>query len=312
MAGNRSIFTKENNYAIDSFPTLSSLPPDKVNEANELQTLMMTINKTDQQNTRMNQLLVELADYYIDPNTWDHMQDCIFNLESNYLNIYHEFTSYIDIAEANINTYINSKETDMTNFVNQKETDVVNFVNTQETAMTSMKDSYISIVNQKESEMEDLDSRTERYWQKWNATSVGQTDYNIFDTSGYNTALPTSATIDIDVQNIDVIINGIRQVPYEDYDKKQDSNGLYTIITLKGNASSLVNVGTEVFAMYYKNVGKLYFKHAVTHQAGGRDQITVSEPMFDTNLTNKINNQINTSTTVSTNAFKGQVWFAPI
>mgnify|MGYP000970293926 FL=1 len=349
---NRSVFTSENNYTIDSFSTLSSLPADRASEADELHTLMMTINKTSDQTTRMNQLLIELAPYYINPESWNRIGDCIINLETNWMNIYNqfitytnnketEFTNFVNTKETDVNNYVdtettsvtnfvnqketemtsmtdsytdyvNNKETDMTNFVNQKETDVTNFVNDKETSMTSVKDAYIATVNQKELEMQDLDSRTERYWQKWNASSTGQTDYNIFDANGYNTSLPTSATIDIDVQNIDVVINGVRQVPYEDYDKKQDTNGQYTILELKGNAVNQIVIGTEVFIMYYKNVGKLYFKHATTHQAGGRDQITVSEPMLDTNLENKLNNNINTSTTVSTSSFTGQVWFAPI
>jgi hypothetical protein len=310
MAGNRSVFVAPD-YSVDQFPTLYNLPPELAGDAQELQQLQMTANKTAEQNTRMNNLTSELANYLINPETFNHFADCIFNLESNWLNIYHEFTDYIDQAQQNIDTYINNKESDMNNFVNQKQIDITNFVNTKEAEMESVKDAYLAAVNKKEKELQDLDSRTERYWQKWNASANGQTDYNLFDPTAYNTTLPTTATIDIDMENVDVVINGVRQCPYIDYDKKQNEDGQYTIITLKGNASNLVNIGTEVFVFYYKNVGNLYFRHASTHEAGGRDQITTSEPMLDDNLSNKINNYIVVSDTTPTNPFKGQIWFAP-
>ena len=332
MAGNRSVFVSPD-YAVDEFPTLYNLPPELAGDAQELQQLQMTVNKTADQITRMNNLTSELANYLINPETFNHFTDCIVNLESNWLNIYNEFTTYINQAQANIDTYINNKENEMTTFVNQKQieitqysdtikqeiidfvnqnkTDVTTFVNNKETEMTNIKDSYIALVNQKSNELQDLNTKTDTYWQKWNASSAGQTDYNIFDPSAEN-PLPDSAVLNFDISRIELTINGTRQTPYDDYDRKQDSNGQYSIITLKGNASSLVNVGTEVFMFFYKNVGSLYNKHASTHQAGGRDQIVVSEPMLDDNLTNKINNQIYIGDTAPTNSFVGQVWFAPI
>ncbi|MDV3426148.1 MAG: cytochrome P450 [Bacillota bacterium] len=316
MAGNRSVFVGPD-YKIDSFDTLYSLPPEKVQDADTLQQLMKKTNKTASEITQMNNLMVELAPYYINPETWNHMGNCITNLETNWMNIYHSFTEYIDEAQADIDTYINNNKTVITNFINQKEVDITTFVNTREqeivdfvtakeNEMTDIKDSYVALVKQKELELADLDSRTVRYWQGWNATTNGQFEYNIFDVNGFNKDLPEDAILNIDPNSIELTINGVIRAPYVDYRIKNDGN--YKTIQLLGTSVNNIVAGTEILIFYYKNVGKLYFNHAVTHMEGGRDPITVSEGMLSDSIKYKINNNI-VDNIQPTTPFQGQVWF---
>lgn len=99
---NTSVFTKENGYQVDVFQSVSTLPPDKYQDAQTLQNLMGTINKTSDQISQMNTLLVELAPYYISPQTWTHLCDCIHNVEGNYLVIYNDFIATVNAQLAKI------------------------------------------------------------------------------------------------------------------------------------------------------------------------------------------------------------------
>lgn len=94
------------------------------------------------------------------------------------------------------------------------------------------------------------------------------------------------ANLNISEQNIDLIINGTLMTPNEDYVIL--NNGNFDTIRLTSNASSLIGAGTEVMAKWFKNVGKLYFKHASSHGAGGSDPLIVTEGMLESAITTKL------------------------
>jgi len=87
---NRSTFVAPD-YIPDSFPTLYDLPPEKYANAQRLQTLMAKSNKSSDEITEMNNLIVELKNYYISPETFNKFTDCIYNMESNFIQIYNDF-----------------------------------------------------------------------------------------------------------------------------------------------------------------------------------------------------------------------------
>ncbi|MBZ9622837.1 hypothetical protein G9F71_008225 [Clostridium sp. FP2] len=219
-----------------------------------------------------------------------------------------EMTTFITDKKTEVNNFTTAKMDGILTYTNNKQQETTDFVNIKQAEIKDKKDYFINLVNQKEIQLSEMDTRTKRYWQKWNSTIDGQVEYDIF-TNGFNLSLPPEAILNIDPENIDLSINGSQQIPYEDYEIKAD--GQYKKIIIKGNAKNLIVTGTEVIIKYYKNVGKLYFKHASTHQEGGYDPIIITENMLDTNLKDKIGNNVIQSATKPVPK-KGMTWLRVI
>lgn len=130
--------------------------------------------------------------------------------------------------------------------------------------------------------VQDFDTRTNRFYTSWTATD-GQTEFNIFSGSSKN--IPVEANLNIPEEHVDLAINGVLQTPYVDYLIIRSGN--FDTVRLTSAAANLISAGTEIVARWYKNVGKLYFKHSGTHGAGSSDPIIVTEEMLDSILRNK-------------------------
>lgn len=284
---NRSTFTPENNYTPDTFRELFDLSPSQIEQARRYQLLKMKANKTPEEIEEYNQLLVSLQDHLITPERWNHFQDALVNMQ---LYIRNEVFDHVDRMQQQTEDFVESKKTEIdtyvdgqletmqettdnyVGYVNQQRDNVYNAMNESINTMENRRDGFTLYVNMKQDEVrgivQDFDSRTIRYYQTWTAKD-GQVIYNIF--AGEISGLPSEARLMLDADDIDVIVQGTILKPYVDYDIYE--NGNYDSIELKGNAASLITAGTEIFAKWYKNAGKLYFKHASTHELGGTDEI---------------------------------------
>lgn len=256
---------------------------------------LKSVLSTSEQN-ELSTLTQELRNKLILPEDFNLLQQSISNLQMFF--------------KDNVEAYINQKQTEFTSYVEQKKTDVTDYVNLKKSEiettatksineMTSKKDYFINYVNTKEDEVralvQDFDSNTARYYQTWTAVA-GQLEFNIYDQNAANKSIPPEANLNITEENIDFIVNGVSMTPYTDFVIK--NNGRFDTIVLNGNNAGLVGEGTEVVAKWYKNVGKLYFKHASTHSEGGSDPLTVTEGMLDSSLKTKVNN-LNKKITIS-------------
>lgn len=212
-----------------------------------------------------------------------------------------EFTNLkqveIENTQSNSISIINNKVADFTNYVDGKVSSVNSTTTDGINQMESKKNYFINFVNTKEDEVralvQEFDSNTTRYYTSWTATD-GQIDFNIFN--GSNTNIPPEANLNIPEEHIDLVINGVLMKPYTDY--VIHNNGHYDTIRLAGDAQGLISAGTEVVAKWYKNVGKLYFRHASSHGVGGTDPLIVYEGMLDSNLKNKLDRISNKKITI--------------
>lgn len=230
---------------------------DKPNLA-RFQELSLKNILTPNEQDELNSLTQLLRDKLITPEDFNALQDSISNLQMFF--------------KTNVEAYIMNLQNEFTTFINRKQNEFTEII-------------------------QDVDSRTARYYQIWNATS-GQIDFNIYS-GGLVANIPVEANLNIPEENIDLIISGTSMTPYQDFTIV--NNGSYNTIRLTSNASSLIGNGTEIVARWYKNVGKLYFKHASTHGEGGTDPLTVTEGMLNSALKTKVNN-VNKKITVGTSA----------
>jgi hypothetical protein len=100
ILANRSTFPEQ----IDTFVELYDLPPSKVAQARRLQELKQkpTLNASEQ--AELNNLVTELGNYIITPETWNKFADAVVNMETF---IKDEIDGYIDDKQAEWATYVN-------------------------------------------------------------------------------------------------------------------------------------------------------------------------------------------------------------
>lgn len=311
---NRSTFPNQ----IDSFIEHFDISASDIPRVQRYQELKLKSPRTLAEDSELATLSNLLRDKIISPEDFNKFQDALVNMEifikdnvEGYITQKQsEFTSFVNGKKTDIDAHFNSKFTDITNtknefttFVNNKETSINTTFNTKVSEMESKKNYFVSFVDTKEDEVralvQEFDSNSSRYYQRWTATQ-GQTNFNIYYGGDFND-IPTEARLDIDPKNIDLIINGTTLTPYVDY--RVNPDGAYDKIEILGNAT--LDAGTEVIAKWYKNVGKLYFKHSVTHGEGGTDPITVTRGMLDDKL--KAGVAI-VSSTAPVNPIENQLW----
>lgn len=329
MAFNNSVFP-EGGY--DTFPKLSDLPPSMIGKAQEYKFLQVNDNKTPVQVQRYNTLKTELQEYLISPSLFNHFSDSITGIQKFFVENTSDFIDdlkqdvkdYTDTKQAEIGatvasfnthvanekviitTYVDNKKIEMTQYADDKLHQVQLTMSESITTMQNKKDHFIQLVNTKQDEIQqmvqDFDSRTARFYQEWTATN-GQTEFNIYN--GLILDIPQEAMLVLSEKDILVVVQGTVLRPKVDYEIK--SNSLYDTIKLKGNAQSMVSAGTEVSAGWYKNVGKLYFTHASTHELGGSDEIkNIQEPQLNPDLKAKINSG---NLTISTMKPTSGMWY---
>ena len=332
MAYNRSVFP-ENGY--DKFPELSDLPPNMISKAQEFKALQMKIGKTPAEVQRYNTLRRELQDYTISPEVFNHFGDSVSGLQKffleetvgfiddlkdttlDYVNIKQSeinstvasFNSHVANEKVIITTYVDGKKVEMNQYADDKLNQVKLTMTESINTMESKKNLFITYVNTKQSEVQkmvqDFDSRTARFYQEWTATN-GQTEFNIYN--GLILDIPQEAMLILSEKDILVVVQGTVLRPKVDYEIL--NNNLYNTIKLKGNAQSMISAGAEVSAGWYKNVGKLYFTHAATHELGGSDEIkNIQEPQLNPALKSKINSG---NLTISTMKPSSGMWYKVI
>lgn len=292
LTGSRSEFPDK----IDKIKEKYDLPPRKLQLAKRFQELKSKQDRTSAENEELNNLTIELQDFIRTPEDLNKAFDMVIATQKHYRD---NTVNHINKLKQETNDYISEKKDEIQIFVHDKQVYIVNFVNgkvqlinniTAEgiNTMNEKKDYFTAYVDTKQDEVralvQEFDSNTARYYTTWTATKEGQTDFNIYQGSNIN--LPPEANLNIPVENVDLIINGVLQTPYIDY--VIHNNGLYDTIRLSSNAKSLIKPGTEVVAKWYKNVGKLYFKHASSHGEGGTDELTVTKGMLDKDLQNQL------------------------
>lgn len=304
MAYKRSVFP-ENGY--DVFQELYDLPPSYEPLVEEFANLRFITNRTPEQEERFNQLSITLQDYFLTAERWNKFQDALTGVQKFFLE---NTQGYIDGLKQEMQVFVDGKQAYIIEFVDGKVRLINNTVSEGINTMEDKKDYFVTFVNTKVDEVrnivQEFDSNSARYYTTWIATQ-GQIDFNIFQ--GSNKNLPPEANLNIATENIDLIINGVLQTPYTDF--MVHNNGLYDTIRLAPSAQSLIQEGTEVVAKWYKNVGKLYFKHADSHGAGGRDALTVTEGMLDTPLANELT-YIPTKSAIAPDTKKHKLWIKTV
>lgn len=331
MAYNRSIFP-EGGY--DVFPEVYDLPNSMLSKAYEFKGLQNKTNKTPEEVERFNTLKVELQNYLITPELFNKFTDSVTGIQKFFVentigfidDLKQEMTDYtnqkqieIDGTVASFNSHVANEKVIIVSYVDNKKTEMNLYVDdklnqVQLTAtetiniMENKKNLFITYVDTKQSEVHQLvqefDTRSTRYYQRWTAGTDGQTRFNIY-TGGDIMDIPEEAKLILSAKDLDVVVQGVDLTPKIDYDIL--SNGLYDTIELKGNASSMISAGTEITMKWYKNVGKLYFKHAPTHELNGSDPIkNLQEPQLHPDLKNKINTG---NLTISTIKPSGGMWY---
>ena len=256
--------------------------------------LKTTLNTSEQ--TELSNLTITLREKIFTPEDFNKLQDCIVNMET--------------FIKDNVEGYILTKQGEFHSFVSSKQTTLETEVTDGIAQIEDKKNAFIGFCNTKEDEVrtiaQEFDSNTARYYTSWSATA-GQSDFNIFN--GSNTSIPVEANLNISEEDVDLIISGTLLTPYVDYSIV--NNGLYDILRLTPSSVSLVGSGTKVFAKWFKNVGKLYFKHASSHGAGSSDALTITEGMLDSTLTSKVNKvskKITASSTAPVSPELHEIW----
>lgn len=336
MAMNRSTFTKENDYAPDIFTELYDLNPSQLRQAQRYKILQMQQVKSPVETEEFNTLKVLLQSHLITAEKFNHFQNSLYSMQlylrddvfdhvdemkqeisdmvesigSNLEGTVADFISHVANEKAVITTYINGKKVEINLYVDDKLNQMQLTATETINVMQDKKDHFLNFVKGKESEIiemvQDLDSRSIRYYQRWSASTDGQTVFNIY--AGQESNLPAEAKLILSPKDLDVVVQGTDLTPGTDYDIV--NNGLHDSIELKGNAASMISAGTEITMKWYKNVGKLYFRHAATHELGGSDEIkNIQEAQLSSGLTSKINNG---NITISTIKPTSGMWYKVI
>ena len=316
---NRSTFPDQIDNYIEHYEISSSDIP----RVERFRLLKLKPNRSAEENNELAQLTTQLRDKIILAEDWNKFQDSLVNMqifikdnvEGYILTKQGEFNQYIDNKELYINSHADQKVSEMTTiknnyerFTEDKKAYIVTFTDEAVEHMKNRRDDFTTFVNVKEdsirSLVQEFDSRTARFYQRWSATA-GQTVFNIF-TGGEINPLPEEAKLNINNTDLDIVIQGTVLTPNVNYEIVRD--GASDKIKLLGNAATTIGNGTEIFARWHKNVGKLYFKHASTHALGGSDEITnIVEGQLRADLKAKINN-LTVSSVMPTSVPKGHTW----
>lgn len=237
---------------VDNFQYMQDLTSSEISLMKEYKRLVDTGNITLAQ-----QILKDnpnLTSKIFNSEKYNKLRDAILTVQKTFND---NVQGYIDLKQKEIEVYIDGKKVDIKNFTDEAIAE-----------MLGKKNYFIKYVDSKENEVQKLvqefDSNATRYYQSWTA-SDNQIEFNIY--SGDVSGIPIEAKLNIAEENIDVFIEGELMKPYTDYNIK--NNGNYDTIVLTSSAS----LGVLVVAKWYKNVGKLYFTHALSHKIGGQDEL---------------------------------------
>jgi len=95
--------------SIDSFTSLSDLPPSLVTSAARYQTLKTKETLTSEEALELSTLTTTLQNYLITPSRWNKFSNCLVNMETFIL--------------SEVNGFIETKQTEMTSYITTKETE---------------------------------------------------------------------------------------------------------------------------------------------------------------------------------------------
>ena len=286
---NRSTFPTQIDTFIEHMEIKASDKPLLI----RYQELMLKANLTVAEGDELQILTGKLRDKLQTAEDFNKLQDAIVNLQNFFRD---QVDGFIIQKQGEMNNFVSTKQNEINQevadfivFVSDKETYITNYTDDRVLEMQQRRDSFTAYVDIKENEIrtmvQEFNSNSARYYQRWIATN-GQTDFNIYN--GDMTNVPAEAKLNINEINIDLIINGVEQTPNVDFEIV--GNGNYDTIKILSGAVDSVSSGTEVVAKWYKNVGKLYFKHSSTHELGGRDEIkNIQEAQLHQDLQKKLN-----------------------
>ncbi|MSU01924.1 hypothetical protein [Tissierella pigra] len=281
MRNDQSTFIQELGYLIDEFDELQDLRWSDLQYLAEYRELKMKKNDglpIDQ--VKLDQLEPLFKNKIVTASRWNKFQNALVGMQKF---IKDEVEGFVLDKQQEMQLFVDGKQAYIVEFVDGRVRLINNTVSEGINTMSDKRDYFIAFVNTKTDEVREIiqefDSNSARYYTIWTATQ-GQLDFNIFQ--GSNKNIPPEANLNIATENIDLVINGVLQTPYTDF--VIHNNGFYDTIRLTANSQSLIQDGTEIVARWYKNVGKLYFKHAHSHGEGGRDSLTVTKGMLDINL----------------------------
>jgi hypothetical protein len=83
--GNRSSFTSENNYTIDTFTEMFELSPTDAANVQRWKILKANSNRTEDEETEFINLTTVLAQKIVTSEDWNKLCDCMVNLQKMYV-----------------------------------------------------------------------------------------------------------------------------------------------------------------------------------------------------------------------------------
>lgn len=107
--GNRSSFTPENNYTIDTFVEMFELSPTDATNVQRWKTLKANSDRTEEEEIEFVNLTSVLSQKIVTSEDWNKLCDCMVNLQNMYVNkglneINDTIEDYVEnYAQANIN-----------------------------------------------------------------------------------------------------------------------------------------------------------------------------------------------------------------
>ena len=109
--GNRSSFTSENNYAIDTFTEMFELSPTDAANVQRWKTLKAKNDKTEDEISEFANLTKVLAQKIVTSEDWNKLCDCMVNLQKMYVDKgLNEINNTVeDYVESYAKTDINNK-----------------------------------------------------------------------------------------------------------------------------------------------------------------------------------------------------------
>lgn len=293
LTGSRSSFPDK----LDKIKEKYDLSPRQLQLAKRYQELKTKENRTSDEEEELNNLTIELQDFIYTAEDMNKAFDVVIATQKHYRDntighvnkLKQETKEYVDNKKNEVKVFVDGKVAYIVDFTNQKVVLIERIAEENIEKMDDKRRYFVKYVDTKVDEVQNIvqefHTDTKRYYTTWVAKK-GQVDFNIFQ--GSNENLPPEANLNIPPENIDLMINGVLQTPYQDY--VVHNNGFYDTIRLTSNAQSLIQDGTELVAKWYKNVGKLYFQHSHSHEEGGYDEITVTKGMLDDELQDELKN----------------------
>lgn len=297
---NRSTFPTK----IDSFIEHYEISATDIPLLRRFQELKLKTSLTPMESDELASLTSRLRDKLHTAEDFNKLQDAITNLQIFFRD---KVDGYVQSKQNQMEAFVEEKETYITEYADNSVLQIKNYADNSVADMRNIRDGFTTFVNTKEdrvrSLVQEFDSNTARYYQSWVAAD-GQIEFNIYD--GQIKNIPREAKLNIREIDIDLIINGTVMTPNIDYNIK--NNGDFDTIILSSNAASIIADGTEIIAKWYKNVGKLYFSHASSHELGGSDEIkNLDEKQLKPELQNKISSK--TSISINESMPTTDIWF---